>query len=90
MKYQFKATDQFWKKFYDLSPSQKESMRKAWQKFKDDPFDKSLGTHIIHSLSGRAKRNIYSVVIEGDLRVLFFIKKGVLWSFDLGGHSIYR
>ncbi len=90
MTWQFQATETFWKKFYALSLRQKESTRAAWEVFKQDPFDLRLGTHRIHSLSARYGRTIYSVVIEGDLRVVFYLEGGMVWTVDIGTHAIYR
>ncbi len=86
----FQATESFWKRFYRLSTSQKDSVRSAWLIFKRDPFDPRLGTHRISSLSSRYKRTIYSVVIEADLRVVFYIEGDVIHTLDVGTHSIYR
>ena len=86
----FRATPQFWRKFYALPASQKESVRAAWGKFKFNPFDPALGTHKIHSLSARAGTTVYSVVIEGDLRAVFYLDGNIVWTFDLGTHAIYR
>jgi hypothetical protein len=36
---------------------------------KIDPFDPRLGTHKIHRLSAIAIQTVYSVVIEGNLRI---------------------
>ena len=88
MKYIFKATEEYWQNFYALSSAQKESVREKWKVFKVDPFHPSLGTHKIHSLSSRAKQTVYSVVIEGDLRVLFLIKGGTVITLDVGTHKI--
>ena len=52
--FEFRATQQFWRKFYALSANQKESVRAAWARFKINPSDPLLGTHKIHSLSSRA------------------------------------
>ncbi len=71
MKYIFKASETFWRKFYSLSDSQKQSTRAAWELFKRDPFDPRLGTHKINRLSAASGHTVYSVVIEGDLRSLF-------------------
>ena len=51
MAYRYQATEKFWTGFYGLSDSQKESVRRAWTIFKQDPFDARLGTHKIHRLS---------------------------------------
>ena len=90
MNYRFKATEGFWESFYDLSPQQKASVRRVWQIFKINPFDPRLGTHKIHRLSAIYQRTIYSVVIEGDLRALFFIEGDVVWTVDIGTHRVYR
>ena len=90
MSYQFKATETFWENFYALSSAQKESVRQTWQIFRENPFDPRLRPHKIHSLSARYKRTIHSVVIEGDLRVVFFVEDESVWSVDIGTHAIYR
>ena len=90
MNYQFKAAETFWANFYALSDPRKESTRRAWLIFRQDPFDPRLRVHKIHSLSARYKRTIYSVVIEGDLRVVFFIEGDTIWSVDIGTHALYR
>ena len=76
--------------FYKLRPEQKESIRRAWQLFKGDPFHPSLGSHEIHELSARAKHTIYAAVIEADLRVIFRIDSSWVTTLDVGGHRIYR
>ncbi len=90
MKYQFGAAETFWKKFYRLSPAQKESVRQKWLIFKADPFDSRLGTHRIGKLSSQYKRTIYSVVIEDDLRAIFYLDGDKVWTIDIGTHSLYR
>ena len=42
MKYRFKPTENFWESFYDLSSSQKDSTRRAWKIFRENPFDPRL------------------------------------------------
>jgi hypothetical protein len=71
--YKYRAVEKFWRNFYKLRPEQKESVRRAWQLFKRDPFDPSLGPHEIHELSAKAKHTTYAAVIEADLRVIFRI-----------------
>jgi hypothetical protein len=71
MKYRFKPTGKFWESFYDLSSSQKDSTRRAWKIFQENPFDPRLRTHKIHKLSALYGRTIYAVDIEGDLRAVF-------------------
>jgi hypothetical protein len=51
MAYRYEATERFWADFYALSDSQKESVRRAWKIFRQNPFDARLGTHKIHRLS---------------------------------------
>jgi hypothetical protein len=61
--YQYRAVEKFCRDFYRLTSSQKASVRRAWQTFKNNPFDPSLRTHEIHELSTKAKHTIYSAVI---------------------------
>lgn len=89
MNYQYRAIEKFWKSFYRLKPSQKESVRRAWAIFKSDPFHPTLGTHEIHELSARAKHTIYSVMIESDLRVIFRVDGAWVTSLDVGTHRTY-
>ena len=88
--YRFRAAESFWKKFYRLSPEQKESVRCAWAIFKIDPFDSRLGTHKINSLSSQYHKTVYSVVIEADLRGIFYLDGDIVWTVDIGTHSVYR
>ena len=90
MSYQLQATETFWKEFYALRSEQKESVRAKWQTFKLDPFHPSLGTHIIWRLSAIARHPIRSVVIEGDLWVLFRIDGNMLTTLKVGTDKIYR
>jgi mRNA-degrading endonuclease YafQ of YafQ-DinJ toxin-antitoxin module len=90
MKYRFKPTEQFWESFYDLSPGQKESTRRAWKIFKENPFDPRLRTHKIHRLSAQYGRTVYSVEIEGDLRAVFFVRDDLVVTVDIGTHGIYK
>ena len=90
MKYRFKPTESFWESFYDLSPAQKDSARRAWKIFKENPFDPRLRTHKIQRLSAQYNRTIYAVNIEGDLRVVFFIKDDLVVTVDIGTHDIYK
>ena len=52
----------------------KESIRKAWKIFKEDPFDPRLRTHKIQRLSAHYGRTVYAAEIEGDLRVTFYVE----------------
>ena len=90
MKYRFKPAENFWESFYDLSPSQKDSTRKAWKIFKENPFDPRLRTHKIHRLSAHYGRTIYAVEIEGDLRAVFYIENDLVVTVDIGTHAIYK
>lgn len=90
MTYRFRASEQFWKSFYALPESQKESTRKAWAVFKTNPFDPRLRTHKIYGLSALYKRTIYAVVIEGDLRSLFYLEGEIVFTVDIGSHDVYR
>jgi hypothetical protein len=90
MKYRYGAVERFWTSFYRLSPAQKESARKAWLTFKEDPFDPRLRTHKIHRLSAAYQRTIYAVEIEGDLRSLFYLDGETVVSLVIGTHDIYK
>ena len=90
MTYRFKATDRYWHAFYALPPAQKAAVRAAWAIFKIDPFDPRLGTHKIHRLTARYRTTIYSVVIESDLRAVFYIQGDLVVTVDLGTHDLYR
>jgi mRNA-degrading endonuclease YafQ of YafQ-DinJ toxin-antitoxin module len=90
MKYHFKPTENFWESFYDLSSSQKDSTRRVWKIFRENPFDPRLRTHKIHKLSALYGRTIYAVDIEGDLRAIFFIKGDCIVTVDIGTHDIYK
>jgi mRNA-degrading endonuclease YafQ of YafQ-DinJ toxin-antitoxin module len=86
----FEVVENFWEKFYDLSPEQKESVRRAWLVFKRNPFDARLRSHRIHRLSSRYNATIFSAVVEADLRVLFRIDGDVVTTLDIGTHDLYR
>ena len=88
MKYHFTATETFWENFYRLPPSQKDSARRAWRIFKENPFDPRLRTHKIHRLSGIMKRTVHAVVVEVDLRAVFYIEGDTVISFNIGTHDI--
>ena len=89
MNYRYRATETFWENFYRLSPPQKESARPAWEFFKQDPFNPRLRPHKIHRLSSIMKRTVHAVVIEGDLRVVFYVEADTIVSFNIGTHAIY-
>lgn len=90
MKYRYRAVEKYWTTFYRLPAEQKESARKAWRIFKENPFDPRLRAHKIQSLSAHYGRIIYAVEIEGDLRSLFYLDGDIVVSLVIGTHQIYR
>lgn len=90
MNYRYRAVEKFWRNFYKLRDEQKDSVRRAWQIFKHDPFHPSLESHEIHQLSARAKHTIYAAVVESDLRVIFRVDGDRVTTLDVGTHKIYR
>ena len=90
MKYRFRATQRFWESFYALSPSLKDSTRRAWKIFKENPFDPRLRSHKIYKLSARYSRTIYAAEIEANLRAVFYVEGDMVVTVDIGSHDIYR
>lgn len=90
MKYRYRTVERFWTSFYRLSPEQKDSSRRAWEIFKEDPFDPRLRTHKIQRLSAQYGRTIYAVEIEGDLRSTFYLEGEMVVSLVIGTHAIYK
>ena len=90
MKYRYRAVERFWTSFYRLSPGQKESARRAWKIFKEDPFEPRLRTHKILRLSANYGRTIYAIELEGDLRLLFYRDGETVVSLIIGTHDIYK
>jgi hypothetical protein len=90
MKYRFRPAENFGESFYDLTPSQKDSTRRAWKIFKENPFDPRLRTHKIHRLSAQYGQTIYAVEVEGDLRAVFFIEGDLVVTVDIGPHDVYK
>ena len=88
MNYRYKPARQFWESFCDLTSNQKESTRRAWKVFKQNPFDSRLRTHKIHRLSAQYGRTIYAVEIEGNLRAVFYIEHDCVVTVDIGTHDI--
>lgn len=86
----FKTTPQFRKALRRLSGEQKRSAKAAFQIFKSNPFDPRLRTHRIHRLSAIMRRTVYAVVIEGDLRAVFYVDGQTVVSFNIGTHEIYK
>lgn len=90
MRYRYRAAERFWTSFYRLAPGQKESARRAWLIFKQDPFDPRLRTHKIQRLSAQYGRTIYAVEIEGDLRSTFYLDGETVVSLIIGTDDIYK
>jgi mRNA-degrading endonuclease YafQ of YafQ-DinJ toxin-antitoxin module len=90
MKYRYRATEKFWTSFYRLDSQQKESCRRAWLIFKENPFDSRLRSHKIHRLSASYGRTIYAASIEDDLRLLFYLEGETITSLIVGTHDIYK
>ena len=90
MNYRFRATERFWRNFYSLPPEQKKSTRRAWLIFKQNPFDPRLGAHKINKLSKIMKKIVHAVVIEGDLRAVFYVSSNEVITFNIGTHDIYK
>jgi Txe/YoeB family toxin of Txe-Axe toxin-antitoxin module len=88
--YRYRATEDFWHGFYALPAHQNASVRRAWEIFKADPFDPRLGAHKIHRLSAHYKTTIYSVRVEADLRVVFYLKGDEVWTLEIGTHDLYK
>ena len=86
----FEVVENFWEKFYDLRPEQKESVRQAWTIFKRNPFDPRLRSHRIQRLSSLYRATIYSAVIEADLRIIFRADGETVTTLDLGTHDVYK
>lgn len=86
----YRASETFWKHFYELSSGQKESVRRAWTIFRENPFDPRLRTHKIHALSAALGRTVYAVVIEADLRIVFYLDSDIVRTVDIGSHDIYK
>ncbi len=88
--YRFVAQPQFWRNFKKLPRTQWESVRRLWPIFKKDPFDPRLRTHKINSLSAIFGKTVYAVVVEGDLRVTFYLDGNTVVTTNIGTHAIYR
>ncbi|HVU38203.1 MAG TPA: hypothetical protein VHC95_07710 [Opitutales bacterium] len=88
--HRYKATPQFWRNFKKLPRKQWASVRQTWDIFKKDPFDPRLGTHKINALSAIFGRTVYAVVVEGDLRITFYIEGNTVVTTNIGTHAIYR
>ena len=90
MALKFKASETFWKRFYDLPPEKKELIREKWKIFKENPFDPRLGTHTINRLTSIVGRSVFAVAIDGNLRVTFSRDGDVIYTITIGTHDIYK
>jgi hypothetical protein len=90
MAYHYVAQPQFWRNFRGLPRQQWASVRRTWLIFKVNPFDPRLGTHKIERLSAIFSRTVYAVVVEGDLRITFYIEGDLVVTTNIGTHAIYR
>lgn len=88
--YRYVASPTFWRNFKKLPRKQWTSVRRAWDIFKTDPFDPRLGTHKINSLSAIFGCTVYAVVVEGALRITFYLQGNTVVTTNIGTHSIYR
>ncbi|MGH7951518.1 MAG: hypothetical protein ACREFE_06325 [Limisphaerales bacterium] len=88
--YRYVVQPQFWRNFKKLPPEQWALVRRVWPIFKLDPFDPRLGTYKIHALSAIFNRTVYAVVVEGDLRITFYIENDTIVTINIGTHTIYR
>ena len=79
-----KATKRFWKCYKLLPVEIKESSKKAYVRFKDDPWHPSIHFKRIHST-----QPIYSVRINKDYRAVGVLKNGKIVWFWIGSHSEY-
>ncbi len=89
MKYRFKPTRRFWESFYELTSQQQDAARRAWQIFKENPFDPRLRPHKSHRLSAHCGRTIHAIEIQGDLRATFYVEGDWIVTVDIGTHGIY-
>jgi len=58
--------------------------------FKQNPFDPRLGTHKIQRLSAIMRQTVHAVVIEADLRVVFYLDGDRIVTFNVGTHELYK
>lgn len=90
MSYRFRAAKSFWRSWSRLSADQQQAARRAFQIFKQNPFDPRLRAHKIHRLSAHYGRTIYAVDIAADLRAAFYVEGETVWSVSIGTHAIYE
>ncbi len=85
----FRATRTFRRQFHKLSSNQKKNALRAFEVFRINPFDPRLRPHKINHLSALAKKTIYAVVVDGDLRAVFCQEGNTILTLGIGGHEIY-
>jgi hypothetical protein len=90
VKYRFRAAKSFRRALAKLSPEERRKAATAFEIFKQNPFDARLRPHKIHKLSALYGTTIHAVEIAGDLRAVFYLDGKIVWSVDIGDHSIYR
>ena len=90
MNYRFQAARSCWKNFDNLPEPQQASARAAFKIFQANPFDPRLRAHKINSPSAYYGKTVYAVVIEGDLRAVFYVEGDLVFTVDIGKHAIYR
>ena len=90
MKHRYIAQPKFWTNYRKLSVSHQKSAQAAWRLFKIDPFDPRLRTHRINLLTAIFRRPVYAVVIEGDLRAIFYIDGDTVVTVNIGSHDVYE
>ena len=49
-----------------------------------------MRTHKINRLSAAYGKTVYAVEVERDLRVVFYLEGGTVFTLDIGTHAIYR
>jgi len=77
-------TTQFRKLFADLPVNIQTRAKKAFSKFKDDPYYPSLNFKRVHS-----SKPIYAVRISKDYRAIGIIQNDEIIWFWIGSHSDY-
>lgn len=85
----FRRRKSFRKSYDRLTEVQKQAVREAWPRFREDPFSAPFRTHQIHRLSKLYGQTVYSVVLLGDLRALFILDGQTVVFVDIGAHKIY-
>jgi len=80
-----RATEKFWKLYFDLPTDMQKQAKIAYSQFKDNPYHPSLQFKRIHSV-----KPIYSVRINIDCRTVGIVDGiEVVW-FWIGSHREYE